>query len=286
MRSGGVAAVGGRESASKSVRLRVRLYSAGSRVLAGLAAAARALHDAFFLGWLDRRDLLAATAAAYARWGRYAEREYNLSGLSSWEIEALERNFAGCRSVLVAGAGGGRECVALARRGLEVTGFDCSPELVGGARALLEELGLRGTMLFAEPDSLPPDLPVFDGVVVGWGAYMHIPGRGRRVAFLGRLRAHVRSEGPILLSFYTRSEGSRTILWTWRMARAVRRARGSREPVEPGDVLRDTFDHHFTEDEVCGELADAGFEMLQCAREPYGHAVGVARADEPESRGG
>ncbi len=47
--------------------------------------------------------------------------------------------------------------------------------------------------------------------------------------------------------------------------------------MELGDSLRDTFDHHFTEDEVRGELAEAGFEMLHFAACPYGHAVGVVR---------
>ena len=258
-------------------RRRVGIYTRGARILDMLAAVPRGLHGAFCLGWFDREDLAAATAQAYARWSRYADREYNASGLSSWEVEVLERHFAGCRSLLVTGAGGGRECVALARRGLDVVGFDCSPSLVRHAKALLNELGLGAAIVLAEPDGVPSGLPVFDGVVVGWGAYMHIPGRGSRIEFLRRLREHVKDGGPILLSFFTRPERSRPLLWTWRIARAVRRLRGSRLAVELGDSLRDTFDHHFTEGEVRGELAEAGFEMLRFAASPYGHAVGVAR---------
>ena len=137
--------------APEPARRRVGFYIRAARVLDVLSAVPRGLHDALSLGWFERGDLAGATALAYARWSRYADREYNVSGLNSWEIEALERHFSGCRNVLVAGAGGGRECVALARRGLEVVGFDCSPELVRSAKALLEELGLGATMLFAEP---------------------------------------------------------------------------------------------------------------------------------------
>jgi len=258
-------------------RRRVALYVRGSRILEALAAVSRGLHGALCLGWFDREDLAAATALAYGRWSRYADPEYNVSGLNSWEVGALERHFAGCRRLLVAGAGGGRECVALARRGLEVVGFDCSPSLVRHASSLLKELGLGATVVLADPDGVPSGLPVFDGVVVGWGAYMHIPGRGSRIEFLRRLREHVKDGGPILLSFFTRPERSRPLLWTWRIARAVRRLRGSRFAVELGDSLRDTFDHHLTEGEVRGELAEAGFEMLRFAASPYGHAVGVAR---------
>ena len=42
-----------------------------------------------------------------------------------------------CKRLLVAGAGGGREVLALYKSGYEVDGFECHPELVALANTML-----------------------------------------------------------------------------------------------------------------------------------------------------
>src|SRR5687768_11996115 len=96
-----------------------RVYDASRRVFDAATAAARAVFVGTWLGLLDRRALQAADELYYRRVRMYHNDGYNLSGLFAWEADAFDRYFQGCRSLLVTSAGGGREVVALERRGLE-----------------------------------------------------------------------------------------------------------------------------------------------------------------------
>jgi len=177
----------------------------------------------------------------------------------------------------VAATGGGREQLALARRGLDTTGFDCLEALLPTCRGLLAEEGLEAAVVAAPASEVPPGLGGFDGVVVGWGAYTHIPGRARRVRFLDQLRRVLPPGGPLLVSFMTREEDSPSYRAIAAIANVVRRLRLSREPAEIGDTMHDTFDHHFKREEIEVELDAAGFDLVHHEAEPYGHAVGRAR---------
>jgi hypothetical protein len=241
-----------------------------------LGRLAYGLFEAAWLGIFDGEHLNAVTQAFYARTQhRYFDADYNTSGLRDWEGVAVERFFKSCGSVIVTAAGGGREVLALARRGLHVTAFECSPALALAGNAFLAEQGVAATIVLAPPDEVP-NLQTHDGIVVGWGSYMHIAGRAARIAFLRRLRERVVAGGPLLLSFQTRPERAREREAVAGFANVLRRIARHRQPVEIGDELKGWYRHVFTRAEVEAELRAGGFEPAFFSQEGYGHAVGLA----------
>lgn len=107
--------------------------------------------------------------------------------------------------ILVGGAGGGREPLALAEMGYEVVAFDPARPLIealqreapGGVTALVgayEDMNA----LFDQDES-------FAAAIVGWGSFSHLRDEQTRVATLrsfGRL-----TSGPILVSFLALKAG-------------------------------------------------------------------------------
>jgi hypothetical protein len=261
--------------------IRTRLFSACQAVIDAATTGIRSVHEGLWLGVLDFRHLQAVTDRQYERWRSYGSADYNLSGLMPWEEAALDRYFVGCRSLLVGAAGGGREVLALARRGYRVTAFDCSMALLDRCRQLIAAEGLEVSTAPCAPGRVPDGVGTHDGAIVGWGGYMHIPGLTARVEFLGEIRSQLVPAGPLLLSFFSSRQRSRSDRWVAGIARRVRRIRGSSDSVEVGDRLAGTFDHRFTEEEIESELESAGFEMVHFAHQPYGHAVGRSRLDGP-----
>jgi 2-polyprenyl-3-methyl-5-hydroxy-6-metoxy-1,4-benzoquinol methylase len=232
-----------------------------------------AVHQGLWLGLLEGTELQAVTAHYYAASRQYTGAAHNTSGLLGWETALVERHFAGCRTVLVGAAGGGREVVALARRGIAVDAFECSPVLLATAERVLREEGLTARVRLAPPDTLPDGLGTYDGVILGWGAYTHVAGRQARVRLLRDLAGHLRSGGPLLFSFQTRTShaaAQRTFRWVYGVARAVRAARRSRAPLELGDVLPGYFAHRFTGAEVEAEAGAAGLLVEQRLEWEYG----------------
>ena len=236
----------------------------------------RAVHRGLWLGFLDGPALNQATAIKYSNWDKYQSSAYNLSGLAHWEQAVLERFFGDCRSILLGGAGGGREILGLLERGYQVDAFECNQELVESCSQLLVSQEASASVIQSTPDQVPETLGRYDGLIVGWGTYMHIPGRDARIHFLQAFRQHVFPGGPILLSFFTRDPTSRHYHWVYQIAHRLRRLRRSAYPLELGDDLDGTFDHHFTESEIAEELHAGEFEMVHFSNTPYGHAVARA----------
>lgn len=263
-------------------RIRAALFVGLNRAFTRGLRLLETIHQGLWLGWMNRPALARATAAWYDATPRYADPSYNRSGLLAWEEAALAARFQGCESILLAACGGGREARALAERGLEVTAFDCNERLVEACRANLADVAAPSSVLLTLPDEAPPNLGPHDALVVGWGGYMHIPGRARRTAFLRACRASLRGGAPVLLSFFVRPESSRWFAWTRRIATVVRRLRFSAERVELGDALPGTFDHHFTEAEIREELVEAGFSLLTFHASPYPHAVARSASQEAD----
>jgi SAM-dependent methyltransferase len=233
------------------------------------------------LGLMTREQLHALDEKYYSGGKKgehidYAADRHNLSGLAEWERRAVDRFFAPGGRLLVMGAGGGREVLALARMGYRVDGCEPHPGLVDYARHLLAREGVDATMTVVPRDTVPRVETRYDGILVGWGAYMLIQGRARRIALLRDLRALAAPGAPVILSFFYRDGGSpfrhRLIA---RLGSALRRRRGL-EPVEEGDALAPNFIHLFNEVEVRAELAEGGWEPVLYDTFGTGHAVGRA----------
>jgi hypothetical protein len=246
-------------------------------------AATRACFVGFWLGVLTREDIHAIDKEYYTRSKKdlpgeinFHSKEYNRSGLWEFEKRALAEHFADCKRLLVIAAGGGREVLALQRMEFQVDGFESHPDLVAVANRLLREEGAQANVRLIPRDSAPNTGDVYDGIIVGWGAYMLVQARQRRVALLQQLRAQSQAHAPILISFFVRpSESSRVYDLCAFTANVIRGALG-REPVEPGDWLTPDYVHYLTQDEVASELSEGGFNLVHYDTSGYGNAVGVA----------
>lgn len=252
-----------------------KLYFASQRAFGRLIVGLSAGFTGAWLGLLSRRVLHSIDAAYYNGRRYYRTERYNRSGLWPWEQRAIETHLAGCRSLLVAATGGGREVLALRRMGLEAHGFECNPDLARFANELLEKDGYAPDIRLAARDVCPDFGRTYEGLIVGWGAYMQIRGRQRRIEFLRQMRKHAEPGTPVLLSFFYLAGGT----GRYRLAAAIGNAlallrRGER--VEVGDFLAPDFVHYFTRKELESELRAGGFEPVFFGTDQYGHAVGRA----------
>lgn len=243
-----------------------------------------AVHQGVWLGLLDREALSLIDEMHYnevaepvgGRPAKYTEDDWNLRGLFDWEAELVDTYLDGARRVAVTGAGGGREVVALLERGFDPVGFEPNEQLVEAGSRLLEARGHAGRLRVSQRDGFPAGSEPWDAVLVGWGSYTLIPGRGRRIAFLRDARAVLPDGAPIVLSFFHSGPSRRLPKLSAAIANVLRRLRRA-ELVEPGDALGYQWSHWFTRDEIQRELAAAGFELIHFAAAPYAHAVGRAQ---------
>lgn len=258
-----------------------RAYAPSRRGLRRALRGAQAVFDGAWLGWLDRGQQAAIDRRFYQTHGGaeplFANRRHNAGGLAEWEVAVADEFLPAEGRVVVTAAGGGREVLALARRGLEVAGYEANERLVAAGRDLIAADGVPGASLDPSPrDAFPAVAGPCDAVVVGWGSYIHLQGRATRVDFLRGARAALAPGAPLLLSFWERPPGEeryfRLVAGAARPLRAVRRL----PPPELGDTMRESFVHWFTRSEVEGELAEAGFAPVLYRSEPYAHAVGRA----------
>ncbi|MEW5802927.1 MAG: SAM-dependent methyltransferase [bacterium] len=205
----------------------------------------------------------------------YHNNEYNRSGFFEWEKIIIENYFQQCKSLLVTSAGGGREMLALMKRGYEVEGFECNNALVECAHRLFIEEGFPPRIQSAPRDQCPPVTKIYDGIIVGWSAYMYIQGRTNRIAFLKILRKLLRERAPILLSFFAYPDKPFYFRMIKAVANSIRWPLG-RELAEAGDDLVPNYVHIFNEEEIASELNEAGFQLELYSTDLYGHAVGFA----------
>lgn len=242
------------------------------RVVSGVEA----IHQGLWLGLLSRAELQHITTRHYMEQRRYQNPDYNLSGFFPWEEAAVAQYYGECRSILVGAAGGGREVVALLRTGIEVEAFECSTPLLESARQAVAEQGFSARLELSRPDEVPEQLGEHDGFLMGLGAYMHIAGRETRIEFLRRVRQHVRTGGPILVSFFTRREKNFRFRMIATAARAAQPFAGRSYRAEVGDSLGGRFDHYFSETELANEFSEAGFELQFFSDQDFGRAIGRA----------
>jgi hypothetical protein len=254
-------------------------YLALWRMSGSVRAVGAAVESGIWLGLLGPRTLVAVDEAYYRRANSYRSEDHNVGGLFDWEVKAIDAHFGGCRNLLVLAAGGGREVLALQQRGFSVVAYECNPALVEYARGFLQRRGAGATVGHLPRGELPPSGAQHDGIVVGWSAYMLMPGRERRIRFLRGLAGCVVKGGPVLLSFWTRRPDARRPRVVASAATAIRRLLG-REAVELGDDLSPNFVHRFTRDEIAAEVAEAGLELEAFEEQvpgPNGSGWAVAR---------
>ena len=263
----------------------LRLYRTSLERRSQFLWAFGATFQGVWLGVFDR-SMLARVDESYFKRARetvdgqpftYVDEKYNLGGLFEWEQEAVRAHFPPPPArVVVTGAGAGREVLGLLSLGYDAVGYEPSAPLRDAGDALLDSQGHPGRLHLSERDVLPEAAGACDAVMVGWGSYMLMPGRARRVSFLREVRAALPEGGTVLCSFNVQTPQAAYYRLIACVANAIRRVRRS-ERVELGDSLIPQFVHYFTEGEIREELQDGGFRMAAFAEFPYGWAIGVAQ---------
>lgn len=268
---------------------RIDIYLRTARTFGRVVRLAKGVLDGFWLGVLGDAQLDAVDAHYYGKQPEYLDAGYTGSGLRPFEERAVDQYFGNCRTVVVTGAGGGREVLALLRRGIDAVGYECNAAFVAHGRDLLAGEGHPDRIRTCSRDLWPPAAGPCDGVVVGWGSYMLIRSRSRRVAFLRAARSQLPDGAPIMLSFFARTSDSMYLRSVRAVGTPLRRLR-RHPPLELGDALAPNFVHYFDRNEISRELEAAGFELVHYGTTDYGVAVGIAapathrRRDDRQAR--
>jgi hypothetical protein len=181
--------------------------------------------------------------------------------LESWEEDVIVRHKMTSGTILVLGAGVGRESVALAQRGFFVVGLDINRESLCVASQQSAVNGLRP--LFAQADflAIPIGLVRVNYVFMSGIMYSSIPGRQRRQAWLRSLRPCLREQGLIVLNFLiAREMETRMHRLIHRLNRWLTTLPGANQSYQLGDTCSQShFLHAFVdEEEIRSELRDAG----------------------------
>lgn len=259
--------------------LLLRFLQLFSRVLNVAPKILRGLVHGVVLGLSSVRTLDALDEAYYADNEKYVDTEYNIKGLWAWEQAEIDAHFEPGSRVVVSAAGGGREVHALLQQGFDAHGFECNLRLADYAERFLADAGHPGRISQAPRDGWPPrGAAPYDGLVVGWGSYMLVRSRARRVGFLREAARRLSPGAPVLLSFFPRAEGDFYFSLVAAVGSVFRRARRA-GPVEIGDGLVPNFAHFFTEGELRDELRVSGFRLLAYTSGGYGRAVAYLDAD-------
>ena len=153
-----------------------------------------------------------AVTYAASKWYRPDSSSFR-RGLFDWEEAVVGRFFpAPPARVLVGGAGGGREALALIEKGYSVVAFDPAEGLIkalraraGGETRLRTYSGSYADLpaLVDLSDQRVVDLtaePPFDAAIVGWSSWAHLRTDDERLDTLARFSRLTR--GPILASYY------------------------------------------------------------------------------------
>ncbi len=181
--------------------------------------------------------------------------------LESWEEDVLACHEMKAGTVLVLGAGVGRESIALAQRGFLVVGLDINRESLCVASQHAMAKGLR--LLLAQGDflAIPIGPARVDYVFMSGIMYSSIPGRQQRQAWLRSLRTCMNEHGLVVLNFLiARDMETRTHQLIHRLNRWLTTLPGANQSYQLGDTCSQShFLHAFVdEEEIRSELHDAG----------------------------
>lgn len=150
--------------------------------------------------------------------------------------------------------------------------------LVNASQQIFDELGEPNCVSHWPQDSVPPGEASYDGLVLGWSAYTHMPTKGRRIRFLQDFRKHVPPRSRLIVSFFTRTSDSSYEKRVYRVGAFSGFILRRKEPLEVGDRIEwSRFVHRFTRDELEAEMRTGGFRV-ECYGEDSsgGYAVAIS----------
>ncbi|MFL6280557.1 MAG: class I SAM-dependent methyltransferase [Vicinamibacterales bacterium] len=201
-------------------------------------------------------------------WDAYYERHSAPeSSLLSWEEDCLGQFTAPGVRVLVIGCGSGRDLMALAERGCEVTGMDPSGTGLDIADRLLRGRGFSAKLIQGFFEDTPIARP-FDVVVFSYYCYAAIPMTSRRIGALAKAASLVDAGGHVIVSHAAGIPRPHSILV--RLGQIAGALARSDWRLEPGDLVSDnreraasfSFTHAFEPGELEREATAAGLRPV------------------------
>jgi len=231
-----------------------------------------AAFSGFFLGVMSQKSLDFSDELYYNRNKSYLEDKYNLSGLFEWEKPVIQKYFSNAKSILLIAAGGGREALALSKMGYEVDSYECNKALIEYGNKLLQKNKIENLIKYLPRNTVPEEIRKYDGIIIGWGAYSHIPGFKKRLFFLAGLYPFLHKETPLMISFlFTHGRNRRDKII--KNVSNFFRIFGNKDKTEPGDRLEPGFIHYFTEEEIKSELIQSKFSIIEYSSKDYGCVI-------------
>lgn len=217
---------------------------------------------------------------------RYYDRSYEHAGtriplvayswsLEAWEERVLAQHLARPDSILILGAGLGRESLALAQRGYQVLALDFAR---GGLRiGARRAASLNLPVTFVQADFLIPPVRAASVayILLSGVMYSGVPGRARRQEWLHSLRQCLMPGGKLVLNFVIAREPDTTL------TRMIRRCTGAilswpetNQTYQDGDTCTNGhFMHVFRdEEELRAEVEESGATLVEL-NWPDGYAV-------------
>jgi ubiquinone/menaquinone biosynthesis C-methylase UbiE len=186
--------------------------------------------------------------------------------LDDWEEAVTARHMSVKGTVVVLGAGLGRESIALAQGGHRVLGLDNNHNGLHIAARQASLLNLPVTFAQADFQLLPIGEQKTDYVFLSSVMYSAIPGKPQRQECVRRFRSTLQRDGKIVLNFLLSHEWQTK---THRMIDGINRwllkLPGSNQAYQLGDFCsHGHFMHAFLDEaEIRSELTEAGATILE-----------------------
>jgi SAM-dependent methyltransferase len=222
-------------------------------------------------------------------WQDFGGRDADIAaGLMSWEEDLVERFVQPGARVLIIGSGSGRDVIALAERGCELTGVEPADSPVRAARRALSERRLKATIV----EGFFEDAPLsgnFEVIMFSYYCYTYIVESHRRVFALRKAVDLLAAGGHILISYPILVRPRSIIVKISRIMGALCR---SDWRVEAGDLISVVgarnqsfydYTHAFQAGEIEREAAAAGLELVYGRNFLDGRVIALGRAGSANS---
>lgn len=268
----------------------VRLFYLGSRLLGAMARISRSIHSAFSMGLITDRTFREFDTYPYGDWeGGATVQLKDDEPVPPWIIEWATGSLRPGASILVVGAGGGRDIRALRSLGFSVAGIEYDIPLAQQTRMVLAATrGCEHVEILSPPRyDLPAGDYRFDAVLISRHYLSLIRTRDARTAFLARLRPHLKEGGLLATDYFIRSEdprsaaalGFRIQVPIANFLRFFQRRRRNHR-IEIGDHLDPDLPllhHHYTKEEIESELIVGGFETIASGATSFGWSIAAPK---------
>jgi SAM-dependent methyltransferase len=176
------------------------------------------------------------------------------------EKRLFQKYLSSSGELLNLACGAGRETMMLAKKGLTVTGYDWSPEMIAAAQRRAQEEGLPIRFEVADLYDLHFPDNAFDYLLLTNIAYSYLIPRSRRMRFLRQAFSVLRPRGLFIISFAGAVDGpSRRRGFFEPLFKRLSRYAPFNPDYEPGDKIRGSFFHVFQPEELRQEFEEAKF---------------------------